>query len=210
MSLKPTARRATVEDLASLRKLWEQLPTGSQLEPRVTEFQVLQGADGAILAAAGLQIAGTHAQLHHESFKDPAQSAELRPQLWERLLAVANNHGLVRLWTVEKGPFWESQNFTPATPELKKTLPPAFGSADLGWQTKQLRQEVVTRLSMEQELALFRDSQKQSSEKMLRQAQIAKMIALAIVAILVLVVAVGGLIMFRKYQAGAPGGPGRR
>ena len=51
-------RRATLDDIRQLTALWQsmQFPT-DDLAKRVTEFQVAEGADGAVLGAVGLQIA---------------------------------------------------------------------------------------------------------------------------------------------------------
>src|SRR2546426_5938551 len=93
-------RRATVEDLAKLVPLWkaEDLPC-DELEKRFKEFQVLESAGGALLGAVGLQIAGSEAHLHSEVFARPDEADSLREKLWERAHVLANNHGLVRVWT---------------------------------------------------------------------------------------------------------------
>lgn len=204
-------RRASLDDLAGLRALWQSSPTAlAQAEPRLTDFQVIEGENGPLLAATGLQIAGTQARVHTEAFLDRDRADELRPHLWERLLSVANNHGLTRLWTLEKGGFWEAKEFVPATPEALKSFPPIFGSPDQPWQTLQLRQEVVARLSIEQELALFRDSQRESTEKMFRRARVIKTVALIIVAVLFVLIAAGAALLFRKSRRGGLGPPRSR
>src|SRR5437773_781501 len=100
-------RRATLDDVKTLSALWQTMrfPSG-ELEKRVTEFQVAESTDGKLLGALGLQIAGRQGRLHSEAFSDFALADTLRPLLWERLQAVASNHGLVRLWTQERTPFW--------------------------------------------------------------------------------------------------------
>ena len=205
---KVNIRRAVVDDLRNLRSLWDRDHLPAAFDARLTEFQVIEGPRGELLGAAGLQIAGTHGQVHTEQFLHPEQADELRPQLWERLLAVANNHGLTRLWTLEKNPFWETARFGPATSEEMKSFPAPFGSAEPPWRTLRLRDETVPRLSLEQELALFRDSQRQSGEKMIRQAKVIKAVALVVVALLFLFVAVGAVLMMKRYHTFSPGLPG--
>ena len=64
-------RRATTDDFQSLRLLWNsvRLPAGD-LEKRLTEFQVVEAADGQIVGAIGVQIIGRHALLHSEGYTD--------------------------------------------------------------------------------------------------------------------------------------------
>ena len=59
-----TIRRATLDDLETLRGLWREcrLPE-YELEKRFTEFQVGVDAHGWILAALGLRFAGHHGQV---------------------------------------------------------------------------------------------------------------------------------------------------
>ena len=68
----PQVRRATVEDLPKLVPLWqaEQLPWAG-LEKRFKEFQVVEMPDGEVVAAVGLEIAGTEGRLHSEVFAHP-------------------------------------------------------------------------------------------------------------------------------------------
>jgi len=123
-------RRATVEDLGPLRSLWQtlNLPVG-ELEKRVTEFQVAEAPDGQVLGAVGLQILQGQGLIHSEVFSDFALAEPLRPLLWERLQAVATNHGLVRLWTREAAPFWSHCGLLPAAPEALARACPRPGAA---------------------------------------------------------------------------------
>ena len=99
-------RRATLEDLPGLRTLWESMHLpGPDLEKRLTEFQVVETADGRLAGALGIQIVRQHAWLHSESYLDFALADEARPQLLARIQALASNHGVFRLWTLEKSPF---------------------------------------------------------------------------------------------------------
>ena len=79
-------RRATLDDIGQLTALWESMlyPT-PDLARRVTEFQVAEGPDGAVLGALGLQIAERQGRVHSEAFGDFALAEQLRPLLWETL-----------------------------------------------------------------------------------------------------------------------------
>ena len=121
------ARRATVDDLTTLRPLWESegLPAEA-LAKRVSEFQLVEVPGGAILAALGLQIAGLEGRIHSEAFADPAQAEDLRARLHERILGVAKNHGLLRVWTQLATPFWHHAGLKSATPDVLAKLTRCF------------------------------------------------------------------------------------
>ena len=130
-------RRATLDDIGQLTALWEsmQYPT-EELARRMTEFQVAEGADGKLLGAVGLQIAERQGRVHSEAFSDFALAEHLRPLLWDRVHAVATNHGLLRVWTQEQAPFWNHCGLVKADAEALEKLPalwrgPSSGLADL-------------------------------------------------------------------------------
>src|SRR5215831_20838256 len=102
-----TVRRATLDDLEKLTELWKSMRFPVEdLSKRVTEFQVAENAEGKLLGAVGLQIAERQGRIHSEGFTDFSLAEQLRPMLWDRVNAVATNHGLLRLWTKEEAPFW--------------------------------------------------------------------------------------------------------
>ena len=62
-------RRATVDDIATLRQTWEAMRfSPDDLEKRLTEFQVVENAAGEAVGAMGLQLSGQHALLHSEGY----------------------------------------------------------------------------------------------------------------------------------------------
>src|SRR5690349_1878975 len=91
-------RRATLEDLPGLKKLWElnNLPV-QELEKRFTEFQLAIDAWEQIAGAIGLKVVKNHGLIHSEAFTEMDKAEQIRPLLWERIMTVAKNHGLVRL-----------------------------------------------------------------------------------------------------------------
>src|SRR5690349_16355360 len=90
-------RRATLDDIGVLSGIWEsmRLPV-DELSRRITEFQVAEDPNGAIIGAVGLQLLQKQGLIHSEGFTDFALADQVRPLIWERLRAVANNHGLLR------------------------------------------------------------------------------------------------------------------
>ncbi len=176
-----SARRATVDDLEGLRVLWraENLPE-LDLEKRITEFQIALDAENKVVGAIGLRVAGTQGSLHSETFSDFGLTDTLRPLLWDRVQSVARNRGLTRLWTLEKTQFWRGAGFDVVDDDARKKFPEAFGAADAEWFTLKLKEDMLANLTPEQELALFRASAKESTDKMLEQARVLKWIAIVI------------------------------
>jgi N-acetylglutamate synthase-like GNAT family acetyltransferase len=193
-------RRATLDDLAALRRLWqaEHLPA-LQLDKRFVDFQVAQAADGRLLGALALQVDGLHGRIYGEAFADFSQAEALRPLLWERIQTVARNRGLVRLWTLEAVPFWRERGFDTAKDDLREKLPPAFGDKQAAWLTLKLKEELLAGLTPEQEFALFKDAAKAESNEMMRQARVLKGIAAVVAVIFLILVIVGGIYLVR-YQ----------
>jgi N-acetylglutamate synthase-like GNAT family acetyltransferase len=195
----PRVRRATVDDLAQLRALWQSLTLPvADLEKRVTEFQVAESPDGTVAGAVGLQMLEGHGLIHSEVFADFAIADQLRPLLWDRLHAVALNHGLFRLWTCEPAPFWRHCGLVLATPELLSKLPAPWRGKQPNWLTLQLREETSPALSVEREFALFMETEKQRTQAALDQARALKIIATVLAILLLGAVIAGGVYYLRQ------------
>src|SRR4029077_7248944 len=171
------ARRATVDDRNTLRSLWETMrfPV-ADLDRRLTEFQVVEDADGKIIGAAGFQMADRQARIHSEAFADFGAVDQVRPLLWERFQTLVTNHGVFRLWTQETSPFWKQQGLLPATPDTLKKLPAAWTNENPEWLTLKHKEE-ETFASLEKELAMFKEAEKQRTARALHQARILKFVA---------------------------------
>ena len=164
-------RRATTEDFQGLQALWRSMQFNSdELEKRLTEFQVVEMADGQLAGAIGLQIAGQHARLHSEGYTDFAVADAARELLWERLQTIATHHGVLRLWTQETSPFWSRWGFQPASAEELERLPPEWQGSEEPWLTIQLKDEAVI-AALEKELQTFRETGKQRATEALDQAR---------------------------------------
>lgn len=198
-------RRATIEDIPQLTALCRQENLSiAELEKRFKEFQVVQADDGQLLGTVGLQISGNQGRLHSEALLHPEQADALRQKLWDRISLVAQNFGLVRVWIETSAPFWQHNvGFGPAGAETLAKLPPDFGPATRGWSVLQLREEAAgpSATSIDKEFALFREAERERTQKIFRQARVLKMVA-SVIAIAVFGLALVWAVMFyKKYRA---------
>ena len=187
-------RRATIEDLQTLRPLWTSmhLPV-AELEPRLTEFQVVENAEGKVMGGIALQLGNRHARLHSEAFSDFAIANAARELLWTRIQTLASNHGILRLWTTESIPFWCRLGFKPADAEALKKLPAAWNAPETSWFTLQLKDEAAI-ASVEKELAMFMAAEKRNSALVSQRAKAIKTLAMLLA--LILAIFVFGAIMY--------------
>ena len=164
-------RRATTDDFQSLRSLWNsmRLPA-DELEKRLTEFQVIEAADGQIVGAIGVQIIRQHALLHSEGYTDFAVADAARQLFWERIQTITAHHGVFRLWTQENSPFWTRWGFQPANAEILERLPGEWKRSEGKWLTIQLKNEEAI-AALDKELEAFRESEKKRTAETLDQAR---------------------------------------
>ena len=193
-------RRATIEDLAMLRPLWDSihLPV-AELEPRLTEFQVVEDADGKIIGEIGFQIGGDQGRLHNEAFTDFSLADTARELLWKRIQTLATNHGILRLWMLESTPFWIRLGFKPPLPEDLKKLPVNWITEKASWLTLQLKNEAAIN-AVEKELAMFMSAQKQQSDRTMEQMRTLKNLA-TILAVIFAIFAFGAAIFLLLKRA---------
>jgi len=191
-------RRATTDDLEALKALWRAAALNpAELEKQFTDCQVAESADGQIVGAIGLQVAGAEGCVHSEALADFALSDALRPLFWERLETVARNRGLFRLWTTESAPFWRKDaGFSTASGQP----PEVFGAARDPWLALRLKDEAADPNLLEAQFNLFREAERAKREKMLQRAAILKT-AGTLIAALLFVFAIGVLFWFIRHQA---------
>lgn len=180
-------RRATLEDLGRLMELWRSMNFDPEpLVKRLTEFQVAELRDGTFVGAIGLQILEKQGLIHSEGFADFGYSEHAREAVWERLNALAANHGLLRLWTREQAPFWNHCGMRKADPEALEKLPAAWQAAG-EWRTIKLRDDVESLMAADKEFALFMQAEKARTARAIRRAKMLKtlvgLIAFAVMAI---------------------------
>jgi N-acetylglutamate synthase-like GNAT family acetyltransferase len=193
-------RRANVDDLGGLIKLWERagLPA-LELEKHLTEFQLAATTGGELIGGVGLRVHAKQGWLHSEAFTHPEQADEARGQLWQRLQTLARNHGLVRIWTQESAPFWTHSGFVEPSAELQQKLPPAFNSGTPGrWLVLPFREETVEAISLDKEFELFQQSQRAATEEVLSQARKLKTLAYVVALVVAVAAIIGGIALIYK------------
>lgn len=197
------ARRATTEDLPALTRLWTlmRLP-GQDLAKRVTEFQVVEDASGTLIGAVGLEIAARQGRLHSEGFTDFALADAARPLLWSRVIALANNHGLLNLWTQEQAPFWKQSGFAEPQGDLSRKFPLEWRACAGKWLALKLREDIEAVLSMDQEFAVFMQAEKERTQRAIRRAKALKSMATLIAAGLFVAVVIAGWYLVRQRSLG--------
>jgi len=171
-------RRATVDDRDTLKLLWAsmRLPP-DDLEKRLTEFQVVESSDGAVVGAIGIQFAGPHALLHSEGYADFSIADAARQLFWMRIQTLAANHGIFRIWTQERSPFWKNFGFQPPDAGTLARLPAEWKNEfDGGWLTLQLKNEEVISAVLEQQFAGFMAAEKKDTARVFEKARTLKTI----------------------------------
>lgn len=198
-SSKFRVRRATLDDISRLVSLWNsmKLPADA-LSKRVTEFQIAESAEGELVGAVGLEIAQKQGRIHSEAFTDFSLADQLRPMLWERLHSVATNHGLLRLWTQERAPFWNHCGLSKADPEVLEKLPAVWKAESSDWLTLKLKEDLETLVSLDKEFALFMDSEKERTARAFQHAKILKVVATLIALGLFIVVLAAAFFVLKR------------
>lgn len=172
-------RRATLDDLVTLKALWEinRLPV-LELEKRLTEFQLVLRSDGVVLGAIGIQQSGGQGLLHSQAFYSAHQAGEGWPVLWKRLQATAVSRSLARLWVRWNGDTrWSELGFSEPTAEELRKLPTGFTAGSSPLLTLRLREESVLPEPLEERLALLHSTELEKADRLRRRAVVFKWIA---------------------------------
>ena len=202
-------RRATVEDLPKLIPLWKEEGLPSEvLEQRFKEFQVVESRNGDILGTFALLVSGLEGCLHSEAFAYPEQADALRDILWERVQIQAKNFGLVRLWTQLAVPFWHTNGFQYASKEVLAKVPASFAGSARPWLFLQMREEsAAPPVSLDKEFELFKQSEKEQTQEVFRQARLLKGVATIIALVVLLFIVVMSIRLFRAQHQTQPPRP---
>lgn len=166
-------RRATVDDSAALQVIWAsmRLPA-EELEKRLTEFQVVENSGGEVVGAIGVQFSGQHALLHSEGYSDFGIADASRQLFWERIQTLAAHHGVFRIWTQERSPFWKNFGFQPPAAEVLARLPAGWKNEfDGGWLTLQLKNEEAITAALEKQFAPFMAGEKSETQRISEKAK---------------------------------------
>jgi N-acetylglutamate synthase-like GNAT family acetyltransferase len=192
-------RRATLDDIGQLTALWQSMNFPiEELSRRITDFQVAETAEGTIVGAVALQMADRQGRIHSESFTDFALAEPLRPMIWDRFTALANNHGLLRLWTQEQAPFWGRCELAAPDADTAEKLPALWRNLPGNWLTIKLREDVEALLSLDKEFAAFKESEKQRTQRAFQQAKLLKTIATLIAFLVLGLVFAGAFLLLRR------------
>jgi len=167
--------------------------TVEDMARRVTEFQVAESADGKLIGGIGLQIIERQGLIHSEAFTDFAYAEHLRPMLWDRVHTVGANQGLLRVWTREQAPFWNHCGLVKPDAEALEKLPAAWRGPSTGWLTLKLRDDVDAVLSADKAFAVFMESEKQRTARVMRRARALKILA-TLSAVVLFCLALAGLL----------------
>jgi len=190
-------RRATVDDLSSLIGLWEGMRLSpSEMERRLTEFQVVEASDGSLLGTIAIEIIGRQGRLHSECFGDFSLADPLREKIWRRLQTVASNHGLTRLWIQESAPFWKQTGFQAPNAEGLAKLPADWTALPPNWQTLPLKAEEAFDAPVEKEFEQFRLMERARTERALARTKVLNQIATVVAIILAFIVLAGAAYIF--------------
>lgn len=196
-------RRATVEDLAVLRNIWisMRLPA-DELESRLTEFQVVE-LDGEVAGAIGFQIIRTAALLHSEGYADFSIADAARQLFWDRIQALAANHGVFRLWTQENSPFWSRWGFQPAGGELLSRLPDEWKTAGGKWFTLELKDEDAVNTALKDQFADFIADERKQTASVSAQARKISLFLTVIFFLIGIVGVAAAIFLFLRFRASA-------
>ena len=123
-------------------------------------------------ARLGSRFSRQHALLHSEGYSDFAIADAARQLFWERIQTLAANHGIFRVWTQERSPFWKSFGFQPPTAEILARLPDEWKNEfDGGWLTLQLKNEEAITAALEKQFAPFMAGEKSETKKISEKAK---------------------------------------
>ena len=102
--------------------------------------------------------------------KDTANAQDQEARI--RIQTLAANHGVFRIWTQERSPFWKSYGFQPPSAEVLGRLPAGWKNEfEGGWLTLQLKNEEVITAAFEKQFAGFMAAEKQSIERVTEKVQ---------------------------------------
>ncbi|HMP83137.1 MAG TPA: hypothetical protein PKA41_10600 [Verrucomicrobiota bacterium] len=194
-------RRATVEDLSTLKALWSAMRySADDLEKRLTDFQVAEDSNGKIIGGFAFTMHERHAWIHSEAFDDFSVADVVRPLFWKRISGLATNHGIARLWTQETSPFWSHNGFQAPAPEVFERLPETWRGERVPWLTLQLKDEQVI-ASLDKEITLLMETERRRTAEALERAKSFKtLITIIAFVIALLVIGAGIYLYFQRHR----------
>lgn len=184
----PLARRAAVDDLSALRELWALtgLPA-EELSSFLTEFQVASTADGRLVAAVGLMVEGSDALLHSEAIVPDLDPEELRATLWRRVMILARNQGIHRVWTQEDDEFWVASGFLPAAIDPNGRVPSFVQPAD-DWRCCQLFDPAEAKQVVAEQMAVWQATRSGEVDELQGKIRTVRNLAFGFAGLVILVI----------------------
>jgi hypothetical protein len=150
----------------------------------------------------GLHLSGGQAEVHNEMYRARELEIATASALWERVLRVAQNHGIHRIWSRGEPRIKERGFVAPMAEDLRE-LPGAFGKRDEQWFVLKLREAPPTSLA-ERELELMVQAKTDAAAKTLQRARAIRFVASVIALIILLAVVVALLFLLRKLSGSPP------
>lgn len=196
-SLQVELRRATIEDIDALARLWRACDLDvSGLERRLTEFHVALDDEQRLLGAIGLRLQGGEGCLHTEAYHDVEGMNVAREALLERVGKMADALGLHRMWTTLDLPALGERAFEEPDEESMEAFPREFGDWRQNWRIALLRDPSAAPANLEKQLAMLTIQNRESSQQIVRSAKIVKglmngaliLLAIAMVAMLAVLI----------------------
>jgi len=174
-------RRATLDDLPQLTALWESMRLSTEeLGRRVTEFQVAENDEFALVGAVGLQIASEAREIHSEAFTDFALSDQLRPDALGAAPIRGQQSRIAAALDPGRGPVLETvrpgKGGRRGAPKTAGGLEnPNTGLAHIKTTGRSRRAGIA-----DKEFATFMEAEKQRSLRTIQHAKVLKFIAAAV------------------------------
>lgn len=187
-------RRVSVDDLQDLRALWRAAGIYSlELEKRFTEFQIVVNDEAQVVAAFGVEIKNKDAHIHSDAYADTDARSDIREVVWKRVQTLAENHGLIRLWSAMDD-FWRNVGFEEPDKKVKDRGGDLFGSTMERRLTLQLREDEDIQLLAETQFELFQKSSVAERERIMEQGKRYRNIAMVIASFIMLGIMVAAMI----------------
>ena len=195
-------RRATLDDLDALTKLWQSmhLPV-DELAKKITDFQVVENADAELVGPLGSKCWSARAGC----IAKPSLTSRWRNMSVLNCGASAVGRDQQRACTGcgrrNRRRFGVGSGLAKPDPEALEKLPQPWRALKGQWLTLKLKEDIEEVLSADKEFAMFMQSERQRTERAFQQAKILKFVAM-LLAIGILFLVIGGafLIMRRNPQ----------
>ena len=192
-----SARRATVEDLPSLRGLWQAagLPW-DQLDRFVTEFQVVPASvdSDVLIGAVGFLVEGGDGLLHSEAVVADEAADETRAALWRRVQIIGRNQGVHRIWTQEDAAYWATCGFKAAGPEALAACKGSFLDRSASWLWFEYPAPETVKARLDEQMAIWQATRTQEAaalqERIRHYRNLAVLVATVVIGIMIVMLSI--------------------